>query len=275
MTTGRGKHPRPATRPGSRPPAPPPAPAEHRRHPHAAPPPSATGLPRRGQPFSAEAAASAYLKAALTRAIEEERGSLGPEASDASDLSTGEALSVVFLCTGNRARSPVAEALFRRRVEGLPVNVSSYGTLDLGSKPVLPEALAAASSLGVDLAAHRSRVILPGLLAGADLVVGFEPVHLATAVEVGEADPERAFVLLELPDVLPRLAPPGASELERARTVVRGMAERRQAEPAGHELPSLLDPYGDTRQAFAEMARVIDAITGLLAERLFPGAFAH
>jgi hypothetical protein len=37
---------------------------------------------------------------------------------------------VVFVCTGNRFRSPLAAALFGRATAGLPVSVSSRGTLD-------------------------------------------------------------------------------------------------------------------------------------------------
>ena len=180
--------------------------------------------------------------------------------------------SVVFVCTGNRARSPLAEALLRRRVESLPVHVSSCGTLDLGGLPPLPEASAVAATLGVDLAKHRSRQLLAGGLATADLVVGFEPAHMARAIEEGKAESSRTFLLLELPTALAE-GPASArttSEVEWARHVVREMAARRPVWRTDDDRMTLPDPYGESRQRFAEMARVLDAMTGLLAVRLFP-----
>jgi protein-tyrosine-phosphatase len=45
---------------------------------------------------------------------------------------SADVFRVAFVCTGNRFRSPLAAALFRSAAEGLPVEVASAGTLDLG-----------------------------------------------------------------------------------------------------------------------------------------------
>ena len=66
-------------------------------------------------------------------------------------------LSVAFVCTGNRFRSPIAEALFVRDTEGLPVRTESLGTLDLGPRPAVPEAVALAETMGLDLSGHLAR----------------------------------------------------------------------------------------------------------------------
>jgi protein-tyrosine-phosphatase len=182
---------------------------------------------------------------------------------------------VVFVCSGNRARSPLAEALFRRHVAHDPLlKVESFGTLDVGNWPPLPGVLALAPSLGIDMKHHRSRPVREGRLANADLVVGFEPSHLELAVSLGGAAPHRTFMILELPILLDRLdqqpkETEGQAVIERARRVVEGMAIQRG--PLG-ALPTraVADPHGEPDQVLAEIARTIDVITAILAQELFP-----
>jgi arsenate reductase len=60
---------------------------------------------------------------------------------------------VLILCTGNSARSQMAEALLRREAGG-QFEVESAGT-----KPgiVRPEAISVMRELGVDISGHRSK----------------------------------------------------------------------------------------------------------------------
>ena len=48
-------------------------------------------------------------------------------------MTGADELQVVFVCTGNRFRSPLAAALFREATSGLPVDVRSMGTSVTGS----------------------------------------------------------------------------------------------------------------------------------------------
>jgi protein-tyrosine phosphatase len=182
-----------------------------------------------------------------------------------------DVLRVVFVCTGNRARSPLAEALFRRRIDARRIDVASFGTLDAGSQPPLADAIAVGDSLGVDLRAHRSRRLEPGCLADADLVVGFESSHVDASIDRGGADPKRVFMLLELHDLLeypPPLVEVSGSKADHARSVI-GLVDERRREGTGRPSP-LRDPYGEPRRVFAETARVIDAAASLLAASVFP-----
>ena len=180
-------------------------------------------------------------------------------------------MKVVFVCSGNRFRSPIAEALFRGLAPDLPLDVSSRGTLDLGPIPVLQEALAEGGRLGIDLSAHRARTIAAGELADADLVIGFERRHVATAVVDGKAPRERAFTLPELVALLERIErPPSSEPLEHARAALALAArERPDGSPVG--VAELADPIGRGAAVARETADRVQALTGALASGLFGG----
>lgn len=66
---------------------------------------------------------------------------------------------VVFVCTGNTCRSPLAEVLARRifAAKALPVAVTSAGLAAAAGAPAAPEARAEAARRGLDLEGHRAR----------------------------------------------------------------------------------------------------------------------
>jgi protein-tyrosine phosphatase len=176
---------------------------------------------------------------------------------------------IVFVCTGNRARSALAEALLRRRVGGLPVDVVSRGTEQLGAVPALAEAIAVGSGLGIDLSTHRARAFEPGELRDADLVVGFEPFHVATAVVDGGADSDRTFTLRELVDVLGRFdGSSGRSPAERARRAIQD-AHARRGGGSRLSAPSVADPLGQPLRVYEATARDIDQLVDALVAGLF------
>ena len=126
---------------------------------------------------------------------------------------------VVFVCTGNRFRSALAAAAFRFAAAQLPVEVDSYGTLDISLAQPLPEALVIAAAYGLDLSGHLSKSLDTTDLSQASLVVGFEPQHTRAAVEIAGARPECSFLLRELNDLLeadfrPTFGPPRAGDVD-------------------------------------------------------------
>jgi low molecular weight protein-tyrosine phosphatase len=175
---------------------------------------------------------------------------------------------VVVICSGNRFRSPIAEAVLRGETDGLPVRVRSFGTLDLASSQALPEALELAPSLGLDLTSHRSHRLAGEDLSDADLVIGFEPIHVSSAVVGAKARRERTFLLTELVERLDGVIPSeGLDPVERARAAVREADEARSATPSTPE--EIADPIGGTRAAFRASGDQIYRLTRRLAEQLF------
>jgi protein-tyrosine-phosphatase len=154
----------------------------------------------------------------------------------------------------------------RRNVGPDRVDVVSFGTLGRQGEAALVHAVSVAKSLGVDLSEHRAQPLPPGALREKDLVIGFEPVHVSTAIATGGAAAEKTFMLLELPDLLEGVAPYGPDVAE-TRRLIRRMHAARLANAAPPEV--LRDPYGEPKQVMAETARLIDTTISHLTAALF------
>lgn len=111
----------------------------------------------------------AYLRYLASRA----EAALGTHAAFfGADLSRVNRL--LFVCKGNRCRSPFAEYLARERFR----IAASSGGLDADpGHPADRRALEVAWRRGIDLAPHRSRLFTPAEALGGDLVIAFEPAH--------------------------------------------------------------------------------------------------
>lgn len=76
-----------------------------------------------------------------------------PDVTPPQGKRRGRRLDVLFLCTGNSARSPMAAALLRHRSDGR-VHAVSAGS---HPKPINPNAVRALEEYGLDLSKHRPR----------------------------------------------------------------------------------------------------------------------
>jgi protein-tyrosine-phosphatase len=97
-------------------------------------------------------------------------------------------VNLLFVCSGNTCRSPLAEALARkvasrRGVQDL--NVSSAGTNALEGVPATDEALLVGIERELDLTTHRSRQLTPGIVSEADLIFVMTPGHLEQVKQMG------------------------------------------------------------------------------------------
>jgi len=183
--------------------------------------------------------------------------------------SAAEAFSVVFVCTGNRFRSPLAAALVERLTESLPVSATSYGTLELDGVPALPEAVAIAGELGIDLSGHRARPVIDAELGGVDVLLGFEDAHIRAAVVDAGAPRDRSFTLRHFMRLLREVEQPEADSLEeRARGMVAHANVLRSTSPSTLA-DTMRDPLGAAANVQYEIAAEIRETALQLVVQLF------
>src|ERR687894_1383855 len=143
---------------------------------------------------------------------------------------------ILFVCTANVCRSPMAEAIFNALAEerGLPWRAESAGVAALKGEDITPNARAALDEVGIYTNEHRARQVGEAMLGEADLVLAMGPRHVATLRRRFGDLSERVYTL----------------------------PEYALGAPSEEGIP---DPYGQTMTAFrASVRQLLEHIEGLV-----------
>jgi protein-tyrosine phosphatase len=139
-------------------------------------------------------------------------------------------IRLLFVCSGNTCRSPLAAAVTRAlaAAHGLPVVVDSAGLAARAGSPASPNAGIVAERHGLSLAGHWARQIAPADLAAFDLVLAMTEGQAAALRGMAPAE---AWPRIRL---LARFAP-------------------------GHDVTEIADPWSGDLATYARTLALIEA----------------
>src|ERR1700688_2875142 len=114
--------------------------------------------------------------------------------------------NILFVCTGNVCRSPMAEGLFRHMVANRPdIGVRSAGVSTFPGQPPSSHAIEVLAELRIDISKLRSLPLSDELVRGASCIIAMTRSHMESIYYLFPEAAEKTFLLREFEDYAPSL----------------------------------------------------------------------
>lgn len=147
-------------------------------------------------------------------------------------------LNILFVCTGNTCRSPMAEQIFNRQARDLSAHATSAGLDAQDGSPINPLAVKALKGLGYSPTEHSSKPLSTEEVEAADVILTFTQ---SQKIELGQRFPAASGKLFTISEY----ANAGLSEIE--------------------DVP---DPYGKSEAVYQETAERIASLVKVIVGSL-------
>jgi glycine hydroxymethyltransferase len=152
--------------------------------------------------------------------------------------------TILFVCTGNVCRSPMAEGLFRHAIKGRgDFRVLSAGVGAIEGQPPSAHAVEALRELGIDISTQRSRMLTAEVVNQADYIFGMTHGHVDAINLLYPQAAEKTFLLREFDETL-------------------DVFEKDISDPIGGSYEVYLDCRDQIEQGIASMLKFIDQTSG-------------
>ena len=108
-------------------------------------------------------------------------------------------MHILFICTGNTCRSPMAEGILKDMGEkrNLDIRVSSAGIFAQKDGPIAENSIQALGEIGIDISHYRSKSLDEEMLKEADLILTMGHSHKQFIEEKYPSSEGKLYTLLE------------------------------------------------------------------------------